>query len=148
MATTIRLEHLMPQGMPDEPGCSFTVSKETYDKLPLLPENHFKEGDWWLGRSEFHEVFRGSNIYRSAVKLYKEDDVVDGEDILDNQVYWYLVWIREEEVWVAFEYYDLASMNETYNATVRVSLPHRGRIYRLNNHAKQLVELMYPSTKK
>lgn len=143
MATTIRLEHLLPQGEPDREGCSFTISRESYEELPVLPEKIFSSGNWVIDRTDFKEVYRGSNSYRPAVKLYDEREVIPNPLLMDDQIYWYILWIEEEKVWVVFKYYDLASLDDTYTSTVEVSLPEHGEIYRPNEAVNQIINQHY-----
>ena len=144
MATTIRLEHLWGQGVRDDPGATFTVSREYYDKLPVLPENKFVGDNWVIEEASFKEVFRESNKRRSAVKLYDSNDVFgEDSDPLDNQVYWIFLWVEEEGVWVAFEYWNWATVSESYTATVEVNVPYHGDIYQLSEEAKKIVNKIY-----
>ncbi len=144
MATTIRLEHLLRQGGPDEPGTSFTVSRENYEELPVLPENKFTGDNWVIEEVKFKEVFRGSDKRRPAVRLYNPNDVIkDNHEMLDNQVYWIFLWVEEEGVWVCFEYWNWATVSESYESTVEVNIPYHGDIYRLSEEAKKIVSKFY-----
>ena len=144
MATTIRLEHLWRQGVPDELGSTFSVSREKYEELPILPENKFEGDEWVVEEVRFREVFRGSNKRRPAVRLYNPNDLIKNDpDILDNQVYWILLWIEEEGIWICFEYWNFATVGESYGSTVEVNVPYHGDIYRMSEETKNIVKMFY-----
>ena len=143
MATTIKLEHLLRQGVPDEPGSSFTVSREKYEELPVLPENIFSKGKWVMDKANFYEVSRLFEGCFPAVRLYNEKEVLDVANIVDEQIYWYFVWVEAEEIWIAFKYWNLNTLDESFDSTVRVSIPEHGEIYRLSEEAKKIVSKYY-----
>ena len=144
MSTTIRLEHLVRQGFPDEAGTSFDVSRETYESLPVLPENKFSGDNWVIKEGNFKEVYRGSDKRRPAVWLYDSSEKFgEDSDPVDDQIYWILLWVEEEGIWVAFEYWNWATVGESYTATVEVSIPHHGDVYKLSEEAKNIVNKFY-----
>ena len=147
MATTIRLEHLLPQGEEDKGGCSFTVSREDYKDLKVMPEMNFSDDSWTIEKATFKEIYRNhlndDSACHLAVRFFKEKELMDDEYLHDRHKYWYAVWIKKEQIWIAFEYYDLASLDDTYTSTVEVSIPVHGEIYRPNEEVCDIINLLY-----
>ena len=140
MGTTIRLEHLLPHGQPDEPGYSFDISKESYNELAILPEDQFLKGNWHISECNFHEVCRRDEKSYLGIRLWKDGDYANIPYANDPQKYWHIVWIKEENVWIVFELYESATLNDTFYSKVYVSLPIRGQIFRPNEHVKSLIK--------
>ena len=44
MSTTLRLDHLYRQGVPDVGSCPITISREHYDELPAFPIDDLRDG--------------------------------------------------------------------------------------------------------
>lgn len=144
--TIIRLENLCRQGEPDVGECSIIVEKEKYNELPILPRKSF--ADYIIEEGYFSEVYRTVSgkprAEHKAIRLYnpKNKDEVDenNQDLIDNQTYWYFIWVEEEEVWIVFKYRNLNTLSESYNATVETSFPWHGTVYRPNEDVEKIIK--------
>lgn len=143
--TILRLEILCRHGEPDVGECSINVDKETYNDLPVLPEKSFD--GYIINETYFYEIYRGSSdnpkAKHKAIVLYNpnNNEEVDekNKDLLDNQTYWYFVYVEKEEVWIVFQYRDLDTLSESYGSTVKTAFPWHGTIYRPNENVKRII---------
>ena len=147
MSTTLRLDHLHRQGVPDVGSCPITVSREHYDELPVFPIDDLN--GWYFERAMFEEIYRNHNHDKEskhpAVKFWKKGDVYskDFRDYIDCRKYWYIVWVEAEKIWIVFQYWNMNTVDEAYNSTVETAFPYHGEIYRLNKETEKIVEYFY-----
>ncbi len=147
MSTTLRLDHLYHQGVPDVGSCPITVSREHYDELPAFPIDDLR--GWNFERAMFQEIYRNhiydENSKHPAVKFWKKGDIYldKSEEYINRQKYWYIVWVNTEKVWIVFQYWNMNSVEESYSSTVETSFPYHGEIYRLNNETEKIVGYFY-----
>ena len=149
MATKIRLETLLRHGEMDRGDCSFIVSRKTYEELPILEGKTFEE--YHFEPDEFNEIFRGhrneSGSRHKAIRLWKEGEIspdIDDPDYYVNpNVYWYVVWIEKEGIWIVFEYRDYDSLDESYGSTVETASPWHGPIYRPSDEIERIIKIVY-----
>lgn len=147
MSTTLRLDHLHRQGVPDVGSCPITVSREHYDELPVFPIDDLN--GWYFERAMFEEIYRNHNHDKEskhpAVKFWKKGDVYskDFRDYIDCRKYWYIVWVEAEKIWIVFQYWNMNTVDEAYNSTVETAFPYHGEIYRLNKETEKIVGYFY-----
>lgn len=147
MSTTLRLNHLCRHGLPDVGSCPITVSRKTYNTLPVFPIDNLQ--GWNIERAVFEEIYRNHTFDKKAkhpaVKLWKKGDIFEenSETYIDRQKYWYIVWVKAEKVWIIFQYWNMNSVEEAYSSTVETSFPYHGEIYRLNKTAEKIVNCFY-----
>ena len=115
---------------------SFVVSKDKYFELPVIDDS--KLGDCYVSKGNFKEIYRGHSKHQKSVhtamiiKKNAEDDM-----------HWNIVFINDEQVWVAFEYKNDIDIGEDYGSTVEVANPCRGNIYRISNYIAELLRQMF-----
>ena len=136
------------QGSPDYESGSIALTKEQYENLPYLSGDIFDE-DCEIHSVSFREPTRHSNRFFPAIRISNDAWELDGASALsggymDPKIFWFFVCLDEkEDIWIAFEYYDLATLEDTYTSTVSVSFPTHGDVYRLDEICKEIVRKFY-----
>ena len=150
MATILHLNTLYRQGVPDGDDDPIVVFKEDYNELPILPNLHV-DSNWVIEKDVFVESYRNhrndAKANHPAVKLFNPNDekqkIEDGYDLVDNQKYWYFVWIETENCWICFQYWDMTDIGEAYMSTVETRDPRHGEIYRPSGEAMAIIKHFY-----
>ena len=144
----IKFEAQPRQGTPDYESGSIILTKEQYEKLPYLSGDIFDE-TCQIHSVTFREPTRHSNIFFPAIRISHDewelkDDTEDSGGYMDPRIFWFFVCLdKAADIWIAFDFYDLATLEDTYTSTVGVSFPTHGDIYRLDEKCKEIVRKFY-----
>lgn len=137
------------QDMPDEEYNSIVVTDESYSELPVLDSMHFTT-DCTFYKGKFSDQVRHEpeNTF-SALWIYNDEwklETSPGDSgFIDSKINWVFVCLNEAtDMWIAFEFYDIASWGDAYGSTVGVSYPRHGTVYRLSEEHMEIVRNYYP----
>lgn len=136
------------QGEEDYESGSITLTQEQYQNLPELSTDIFNE-KCKFKKGSFSEKVRYPEVSFPAVWITNDDwhlgDAGDGTGgYLDDKFQWVFVCLdMEADIWIAFKFWDCATVAEAYCATVSVSFPCHGKLYRLDSKCKEIVQRFY-----
>lgn len=139
------------QGTPDYEYNSIVLTKADYENLPELSADIFDE-KCEFSKGIFSEKVRVPRISFSAIwisrdnwELEKPSDIELTGGYIDSTFWWVFVCLdTKDNIWVAFKYYDLATVEDAYCATVGVAFPEHEEVYRLDEKCKEIVRKFYP----
>ena len=144
----ITFEEQPRHGEPDYEGPTITLTEEQYQHLPELSADIFNE-KCEFSKGLFYEQVRRPTQSFPAVWIssdeWKLDEATEGSGgYMDDSIKWVFVCLDiDNDIWIAFEYYNLATVAEAYGSTVGVSLPCHGDLYRLDSSCKDIVLKFY-----
>lgn len=139
----IRFLMQVRQGFEDYEYNSIYLTTEDYFKLPELSMESFPS-DCEISKGEFFEPVRPPSTPYPAVFVKNDAWIRKNSDYLEKEVYWVFVCIDvERDFWIAFKYWDSADLDEAYGATVNVSFPGHGEVYRLDESCMNVVREFY-----
>ena len=138
------------QGTPDYETNSIVLTQAEYENLPVLSANIFDE-KCEFSKGTFSEQVRAPVHTFPAVWISNDSweleephnsDLTGG--YMDSTFWWVFVCLdSKENIWIAFKYYDLATLEDSYCATVGVAFPDHSEIYRLDKKCTEIVRQFY-----
>lgn len=137
-------------GTPDTESNSIVLTKENFLNLPELHSADIFNENCEYCKGFFFEQVRHSEQSFPALWIYNKDwKLKDASPLsggyLDDEIKWVFVCLDiKEDIWIAFEYYDRATLEDAYGSTVGVSFPSHGNIHRLDDNAKEILRRFYP----
>lgn len=126
----------------DSDSVSIRLTLEQYESLPELSIETFNSKCKFEVKL-FSEQVRHPSKYFPAIWISNDDwkltDVAEIPDsYINNNIYWMFVCIDSvKDLWIAFTYYDLATVSESFASTVSVSFPSHGDVYKLDKRCKE-----------
>lgn len=139
----IRFFMQVRQGFMDYEGDSIYLTAREYFKLPKISVESFV-GDCKFSKGEFWEPVRDPVTSFPAVFIKNDAWIREDSDYLNKEVVWVFVCIdADEDFWIAFKYWDSVDVGEAYGATVNVSFPEHGEVYRLDESCMKVVHKFY-----
>ena len=128
---------------PDVERDSIEFSREEYLSFPELPENIF-DNNCKFEAVMFLEQVRHPKKEFLAIRIYNPEWKQNEDKLINPWFYWFLVCLDvENDVWIAFKYWDEADWAEAYGSTVSISEPRHGKLYRLNAKCKNICKVFY-----
>ena len=127
---------------------SINLTTKEYENLPELSPTVFNE-NCEFNKGLFVEKVRHPEESFPAIWITNDDWVLeDSSDssggYLDDTIKWVFVCLDvNADIWIAFKYYDAATVAEAYGSTVSVSFPCHGEVYRLDSKCKEIVRKFY-----
>lgn len=139
----ILFENQVAQGSPDYIYDPIYLTEADYDNLPVLDYDKFFDKDCVFKMVSFREPIRHEPRRFSAIRVENDKWNSDRYELMDPRVVWYFVCLNgRKNVWIAFKYWDEATLDDTMHATVGVSFPRHGDVYRLDDKCKIVIEAL------
>jgi len=144
----ITFESQPRQGEPDYENGSIVLTEEDYKKLPELSIDIFNE-ECKFSKGNFSEQIRNPNKSFPAIWISNDAwDLGEASDLsggyIDSSIYWVFVCLDvAADIWIGFQFYDLTTVEDSFTATVGVSFPSHGEVYRLDSKCKEIVRQFY-----
>ncbi len=142
----IKFEHQLRQGEQDYECNSIKLTEDDYNSLPILEAKKIIDNNCTFKNEEFIEPIRHQSKSFKALWISNKNWNLESESkkfnggYMDTTIYWVFVCVDEKlDKWIAFKFYDLATVEDCYSSTVAVSLPTHGDIYRLDNDCMEIV---------
>lgn len=135
-------------GEPDYETGTITLTQAEYHDLPELSASIFNE-KCEFKKGQFYEQVRRPTQSFPAVWIANDEWKLDKPDksssgYLNDSIKWVFVCLDiDNDIWIAFKYYNLATVTESYGSTVGVSSPCHGDLYRLDPSCKDIVNKFY-----
>ena len=128
----------------NEPDTEFgSIIVNDLNVLPVLSGKLFDE-NCSFHKGWFAEKVRHPEISFPALWIHNPNWKFNESWMLDDRYSWVFVCLDEEkDVWIAFKYYDAASLGDAYGSTVSVSWPSHDTVYRLGDKCKELLNKYY-----
>lgn len=138
------------QGTPDYESNSIVLTKADYEKLPELSADIFDEKCKFL-KGIFSEKVRMPTHCFSAVWISRDNWELEepaNAELTGGYIHSIFQWVfvcldAKENIWIAFKYYDLATIEDCFGATVGVAFPEHDEVYRLDEKCKEIVRKFY-----
>lgn len=144
----IRFDFQTQSGIPDSESCSIILSKEEYVALPEITVNEFDANTTFF-KKEFTEQVRNPHGFFPAIWLSNPAWLLEQPEEFESQYnnpeyYWVFVCLDTvDDIWIAFKYWDAATIEEVFSSTVSVSTPWHGDIYCLDKGCKKIVKQFF-----
>lgn len=143
----IRFENQCRQGCEDYPGPSICLSYKDYCSLPIIDSKAvFDEDCDFKKRTFFEQVRHPSKEFKSIWVSNPNWHLPNNSSnpYMCTEIHWVFVCISEaKNAWIAFKFWDEVDAGEAYTATVGVSFPRHGELYRLDNECRKIVKNFY-----
>jgi len=100
-------------------------------------------------KGQFYEQIRHPTKSFPAVWITNDEWKLDDADkasgaYMNDSIKWIFVCLDiNNSIWIAFKYYNLATVAESYGSTVNVSSPCHGDVYRLYSSCMEIVRKFY-----
>lgn len=131
-------------GEPDTEGNSIVLSQEKYEDLPVYHDpNIFNTNDIVIKKGRFLEQVRHpeksfpSVSFSTDLKLHSGNVIEEGGYADDSITLIFVCIDEEKDFWIAFNFYDLATLEDAYGSTVSVSFPNHDTVCRIDEETKQ-----------
>lgn len=130
---------------------SIILTDEQYHTLPTFPTAEKFDNNCKFNSGRFYEQVRHDHdvswpaIWISHPNWVLPNNASEAGGYLYDKIRYIFACIDEEkDYWIAFDYYDLATVEEAYGSTVGVAFPRHGTVYRLDADAFKIVRDFYP----
>ena len=146
---TIRFCDQTRQNTKDSERNSIILCEDQINSLPILSLETFTDktklnGPCQFITGTFYEKVRNPKAHFPAIWIRNDAwQLEDSDFYLDKHIRWVLICLdSKKDIWIAFEYYDIATADDVYGSSVNVSFPRHGEIYRLNDACKDFAKSM------
>jgi len=140
----IRFDFQTESGIPDSESCSIVLTKEQYEQLPKLSIRGFRN-DCVIHKKDFYEQVRNPKVHFPALWIFNDSwKLKNPEEYIDSSICMVFVCLdMNEDIWIAFKYYNLATIEDAYDSTVSVSYPAHGDVYALDEKSKEIIKQFF-----
>lgn len=144
MVYEIKFSNQTRENMPDTESYTIRLTKEQYLKLPELSIGNMGNKCQFY-KEDFPEQIRNPKKTFPALWLCNPGwRLKEPENYLNPEVKLVFVCLdMKNDIWIAFPYFDLATVEDAYGSTVSVSCPAHAEVYRLDDEFIRFVKRFF-----